>query len=81
VVHQSAPRGPDPAAKVGGRAEAARLAAAELAISSALRTSKNPSLGSIAAATGLDVADLQAGLMAMQKSLTGNRTRGSCCAA
>lgn len=49
------------------------LLPAELAISSALRTGKSPTLSSIAAATGLDASDLQAGLIAMQKSLRGNK--------
>lgn len=53
------------------------LLPAELAISSALKTGKNPTLSSIAAATGLDPSDLQAGLIAMQKSLKGNRNAGA----
>lgn len=53
------------------------LLPAELAISSALRTGKNPTLASIAAATGLDPSDLQAGLIAMQKSLRGNKNAGA----
>lgn len=53
------------------------LLPAELAISSALKTGKNPTLASIASATGLDPADLQAGLIAMQKSLAGNKNAGA----
>jgi TP901 family phage tail tape measure protein len=52
------------------------LLPAQLAIASALRTGKNPSLGSIAAATGIDIADLQAGLQAMAGGLKGNRNAG-----
>lgn len=49
------------------------LLPAELAITSALKSGKSPTLASIAAATGLDPSDLQAGLIAMQKSLRGNK--------
>lgn len=53
------------------------LLPAELAISSALKTGKNPTLSSIAAATGLDPSDLQAGLIALQSSLKGNKNAGA----
>jgi TP901 family phage tail tape measure protein len=47
-------------------------APAELAIRSALRTMKNPSLAGIAAATGLSTSDLQASLQAISGTLRGN---------
>lgn len=49
------------------------LLPAELAISQALRSGKNPTLATIAASSGLDIADLQAGLQAMQGALKGNQ--------
>jgi len=49
------------------------LLPAELAISSALKTGRQPTLASISAATGIATDELQAGLIDMQKSLRSNR--------
>jgi hypothetical protein len=49
------------------------LLPAELAIASALKTGKQPTLASIAASSGITTEDLQAGLIDMQKGLRSNR--------
>lgn len=46
---------------------------ARLALTSALKTMKNPTLASISKATGISTSDIQAAALAMKSSLGGNR--------